>query len=280
MSNFNQEAYDRAISRRDLVRTDLEELAQQVEDGEIDGDTAAGLKGGYEAELAAADKDLSKLGTSPKPKKDKAVSSPESTKRTPSENGQPAASGGGLNYRLLVGAGILVVALVVIIFSVQNSSEPEPTAGPIDANAAQGSSCAELEDVLEQHPGNEFRLVVADCYVDTGDAMSAIGHFQGVLASNPTIVESAAASFGLGFLNMQIGQVVEASEFFKTATETDSQNYDAKYWYGMMLIYELDRPTEGVPYLEDVLTLPSLAPDTVASIEEAIAVARGDGAGS
>ena len=54
MSNFNQEAYDRATGRRDLARTDLEELAQQVEDGELDEETAAGLRSGYETELAAA----------------------------------------------------------------------------------------------------------------------------------------------------------------------------------------------------------------------------------
>ena len=64
MSNFNQEAYDRAAGRRDLVRTDLEELAQQVDDGEIDEATAAGLRSGYETELAAAEAEIAKLGSS------------------------------------------------------------------------------------------------------------------------------------------------------------------------------------------------------------------------
>lgn len=274
MSNFNQEAYERALSRRDLANRDLEELAQQVEDGEIDDETAADLRSGYEAELNAAEAALSKAGTPPKPKKAKpapAASKP-SAKRAPSERDEQPKT--GFNSRWLVGAGILVAALVIIIISVQNSSEPDPVAGALDPGAG-ATSCADLEEVLEQHPGNEFRLVVADCYVDTGDAMSAIGHFQGVLANNPTNVEKASASFGLGYMNMQIGQMAEAAELYRQATEADAENYDAKYWYGMMLIYELNQPEDGVPYLEAVLTLPSLAPDTISSIEEALAIAQG-----
>ena len=277
MSNFNQEAYDRAIDRRDLARTDLDELVQQVDDGEIDNSTAAGLRAGYEAELATAEAALATLGKPPTPKKSKpapAASEP-STKRAPSEEGQEQKA--GFNTRWLVGAGILVAALVVILISVQNSSEPEPTAAP---DVPQSSNCGELEDAMGAHPGNEFRLAVADCYAGVGDAMPAISHSQAVLDGSPTDIEKASASFGLGFLNMQIGRMPEAADLFKTATENDSQNYDAKYWYGMMLIYELDRYADGVSYLEEVLTLPTLAPDTIANIEEALAFGNGEDQGS
>lgn len=275
MSNFNQEAYDRAAGRRDLVRTDLEELAQQVDDGEIDEATAAGLRSGYETELAAAEAEIAKLGSPPSVKKTKTAPpvAKASTKRAPSEQGETPKS--GLNTRLLVGAGILVAALVVIVISVQNSSEPDQTAAPLDPNF--GSSCADLEASMDNHPGNEFRLAVADCYSSEGNAMPAITHYRAVLDADPTDLETSSASFGLGFLNMQIGQMVEATELFKTATETDDLNYDAKYWYGMMLIYEAGQPAEGVSYLKEVLTLPNLEPDTIANIEEAFAVAEGAG---
>ncbi len=277
MSNFNQEAYDRAIGRRNLAKTDLEELAQQVEDGEIGDSTAAGLRAGYEAELAAAEAALASLGKPPTPKKAKPAADEvgSSPTRAPSEQGQEKSA--GLNSRWLVGAGILVAALVVILISVQNSSEPEQTAAP---TFPQSAGCAELEAAMDAHPGNEFRLAVADCYAEVGDAMSAISYYQAVLDGDPTDMEKASASFGLGFLNLQIGRMPEAADLFKVATENDDQNYDAKYWYGMMLIYELDRYADGVPYLEEVLALPNLDPDTIANIEEALAFEGGEDQGS
>ncbi len=277
MTNFNQEAYDRAVGRRELARTDLEELAQQVEDGEIDASTAAGLRTGYEAELAAAEATLAALGKPPAPKKTPPAGkqSGSSPALSPAEQGREDTA--GLNRRWLVGAGILIAALVVILISVQNSSEPEQTAAP---TFPQSAGCAELEAAMDAHPGNEFRLAVADCYAETGDAMSAISHYQAVLDGDPTDIERASASFGLGFLNLQIGRMPEAADLFKVATENDDQNYDAKYWYGMMLIYELDRYADGVPYLEEVLELPNLDPDTIANIEEALAFEGGGNQGS
>ncbi len=280
MSSFNHEAYERAVSRRDLARTDLDELAQQVDDGEIDEATATELRAGYESELAAAEAELAKLGTPPAAKQPvaKPPTAPASPPRgrAPSEQGKGARAG-GLNTRLLVGAGVLIVAVVLILFSVQNSSEPEPTAGAPMGTAADGTDpCAELAAALETHEDNGFRLALADCYTQTGNAMSAIEHFRFVAEdADATDLEAAQANVGLGYLNLQIGEVQAAADYMTTALERDSDNLEAQYFLGMILIYDLGDPAGGVSYLESVLQTPDLPEAVVTDIETAIAEATG-----
>ena len=284
MSGFNQEAYDRAVARKDLARTDLEELAQQVDDGEIDEETAAGLRGGYEAELAAAEADLAKLGTPPKAKKSKpAATAPASTKRAPSEEGQTEAKSGGLNKRILAGAGILVAALVIILISVQNSSEPDPPAasGSMPAGATGADPCEELAAALTDHPDNGFRLALADCYSQTGNAMSAIEHYKAVAdGTDASPAEAAEANVGLGYLNLQIGELENAAGYMETALQSDPTDVEAQYFLGMMLIYDLGDPDRGISYLESVLEVPDLPESVIVDIETALALAQGDGTGS
>jgi tetratricopeptide (TPR) repeat protein len=284
MSGFNQEAYDRAVARKDLARTDLEELAQQVDDGEIDEETAAGLRGGYEAELAAAEADLAKIGTPPKSKKTKpAPAASASTKRAPSEKGQAEAKSGGLNKRILAGAGIFVAALVIILISVQNSSEPDPPAatGAMPPGATGADPCEELAAALTDHPDNGFRLALADCYSQTGNAMSAIEHYRAVADSTDAVpAEAAEANVGLGYLNLQIGELQNAAGYMETALQAEPENIEAQYFLGMMLIYDLDDPERGTSYLESVLEAPDLPPTVIQDIETALALAQGDGTGS
>jgi tetratricopeptide (TPR) repeat protein len=273
--SFNREAYDEAIARRDLARTDLDELAQQVEDGEIDEETASGLRSGYETELAAAEADLAKLGTPPSVKKPR-VEKP-STKRAPSERDQQPKT--GFNSRWLVGAGILIVALVMIIISVQNSSEPESVAGgDFPGTGSATDPCAEMADAVDQHPGNALRLALADCYTESGNAMAALEHFRTVVDSTEaTPVEVGRANVGLGYLNLQIGELTNAAEYMRSALAADATNIEANYFMGMMLVYDLGDPAGGVPYLETALAAPGLPESVVQEIETALAVAQGEG---
>jgi tetratricopeptide (TPR) repeat protein len=276
VSNFNQESYDRAVARQELALTDLEELAQQVDDGEIDAATAAGLRSGYEAELGAAEAELARLGPPPTPKKSPGQGS---TKRAPSEKGQPARKSSDLNTRLLVGAGILIVALVVILISVQNSAQPDPAAVGTQVTTASGEDpCAELADALTSHADNGFRLALADCYADVGNAMSAIEHYRTVAdAEGATDGEVARANVGLGFLNLQIGELTKAADYMRVALERDAANIEAQYFLGMMLVYDLGDPAAGAPYLESVLATPDLPETVVLEIQAALDVAAGEG---
>ncbi len=276
MSNFNQESYDRAVARKELALTDLEELAQQVDDGEIDAPTAAGLRSGYEAELGAAEAELARLGPPPTPKKSPGQAS---TKRAPSENGRPARKSSDLNTRLLVGAGILIVALVVILISVQNSAQPDPAAMGTQVTTASGEDpCAELADALTSHSDNGFRLALADCYADVGNAMSAIEHYRAVAdAEGAADGEVARANVGLGFLNLQIGELAKAADYMRVALERDAANVEAQYFLGMMLVYDLGDPAAGAPYLESVLATPDLPETVILEIQAALDVAAGEG---
>ena len=277
MSGFDQETYDRAAERRDLALTDLEELTVQVADGEIDYSTAAGLRTDYEAELAAAEAELAKLATAPVSEKPSVSGrSTDLTKPEPSENAQAESQPSGLNKRLLVGAGLFMVALVVILISVQQSSEPDPTATESVLGApADEDPCSELEAALSDHADNAFRLALADCYMGAGNAMSAIEHYRSVTESDTaTTGEASQASVGLGVLNIQIGEFAYAADYMRTALETDPVNLDAQYFLGMLLVYDLDDPAGGVPYLETVLEAPNLSDDVVLGIEKALAFAQ------
>ncbi|MDH5372263.1 MAG: hypothetical protein OEX97_04900, partial [Acidimicrobiia bacterium] len=201
----------------------------------------------------------------------------------PSEKGQPVDKAGGLNKRLLVGGGILVAALAVIIISVQNSSEPEPPAatGQMPGTATGSDPCAELADTLSNHPDDGFRLALADCYSQSGNAMSAIEHYKAV-ADNAegAPADVADANVGLGYLNLQISELNNAAEYMEAALEADPSNLEGQYWLGLMLIYDLGDSARGVSLLEAVLETPDLPPDTIQSIEEAIAEGQAGGAGS
>ena len=280
MSNFNQEAYDRATGRRDLARTDLEELAQQVEDGELDEETAAELRSGYEAELATAEAALAGIGSPPAVKKPKPAA--EATKKAPSEKGQPEPKTSTINTRLLVGAGILIAALVVILISVQNSSEPDQTAtGPIPGAGDGTDPCAELEAALSEHSDDQFRLALADCYSGTGNAMSAIEFYRGVADDTAAApADTARANVGLGLLNLQIGELQTTADYMNTALEEDANNVEAKYYLGMLLIYDLGDPEGGAEYLQSVLEGGNLPETVVLDIEAALAFVEDGGTGS
>lgn len=288
MSSFNREAYERARSRLEVARNDLEELEQQVEDGEIDEDTAAGLRAGYEAELQSAEAALAAAGTPPaKPPKKKAKAEdpakPASKKRAPSESLEKAPSGSGWNKRILVGGGILIAAVVFILLSVQGSAEPEPSAAPPTAANTDTATdpCAELAAALTDHADNGFRLALARCYTDTGNAMSAIEHYRAVADdSEATPEQTSQANVGLGYLNLQIGELNTAADYMEVALAADPTSLEAQYWLGLMLIYDLGDPERGVSYLESILATPDLPAETVQSIEEAIQIGTSGEQGS
>jgi tetratricopeptide (TPR) repeat protein len=257
--------------RKQMALRDLAELEEQVENGELDEETAAPIRASYASELGMAEAALSKLGPAPK-QQGQGQKARKETIKPASERDEP--QGRSLN-RMLIGTGAVLIAFAVVLVAVTQSANDDPVTDTTPAGAVGADPCAEMAAAVDQHPGNALRLALAECYLDSGDAMQSITQFRTVLDSAPSPEESTQASIGLGFLNLQIGEVDNASQYMRDALDTDPDNIDAKYWLGMMLVYDLDDPEAGALLLEDVLAVPDLPESVVTEIEEAISLATG-----
>lgn len=241
--------------RRSHALRDLEELSEQVAIGELDEATAAELRAGYEAELAAVEREA-----------------------TQPEVAAPADPGGRSSRRALIGALLLIGAFtVVIIVAAQvfrsdggSSSQAEPDTGGMDAAAL-----AELEEVVAAHPDVPgMRLALADLYFEQGDYGSAVDHYLTVLSGKMTVEEESHTLGRIGWMAYSTGQVGAAVDYLNASLTADPNYSEGKLFLGMVRLYGLEDAAGAIPLLEEVLALPDLTSDVRSQVEMAVNDAR------
>ena len=252
--------------RRRIALRDLEELAEQVLNGELDEETAGRLRAGYEAELAAVD--------------EAAAAEPVSAatrKETGAETAAEPAEGRSSN-RIVVGALALVgVLTVVILFAAQVfRSDPEPSPQtPTDVASIDGSSAEEMEAIVAAHPESAaMRLALADLYFEQGDYGSAIDHYLQVTNLELTLDEESRTLGRIGWMAYSTGQVESAVQFINNSLEINPDYYEGKLFLGMVSLYGLEDPAAALPLLEEVNALPGLGDQLRVEVEAALADAR------
>lgn len=252
----------RLLERRVVVARDIEELAGQVSDGEIDAETSADLLAIYNQELATLDLALTELP--------KQVGHAE-------PSGAPAVTGRSPRQVLMIGAVLITVLTVAIVFAARNLGVDEQVAsGPGDLIVDPASVTNEqLEAVVAANPANNaMRMALADRYFRDDAYGSALDHYLYILDNSPTDAEETKALARLGWIAYSSGLADSGEQFVLQSLAVDPANPEATLFLGFITLYGLNDPEAAIPQLEAALALPDLPETIVTGLEQALAEAR------
>lgn len=253
--------------RRRIVLRDLEELAEQVADGEIDEATASRLEAGYRAELAEVERAL-KARPSRLPKAESEVAKPAKT-------AAPAAWTRHIVWAM--GAAVLVLTGVIVFLATRSGGDGAAAATTTQAGALP-DDIAELEAVVAAHPeSNAMRLTLAGLYFDRGDYLEAMEHYLAVLDNSPTAEEEAMALARVGWMAYITEQPQTAVAYLEQSIAKDPSYGEAKLFLGVVLLYGMEDPAAALPLLEEVLAMSDLPGELRPEVEQMVAEARGGG---
>jgi len=249
----------RLEERRDNALRDLEELAQQVEDGEIDDEAAARLEESYRAELAAAEEGLAAL-PEPQPKAPKKEAA--AAKQRPGRPVEEAPR--RLPARGLAMIAAVVAVLTVAIVFIANSSGDEETAAPGTPSqstmpAGSGDMVADLEAAVAANPEvNGMRLALAEVYFNQFEFDKAREHYLAVLHNSPTPDELTETMLQLGLVEFYSGDPETAAQHIQVVLDDDPESLPGRFYLGAIQLYGLEDPASAIETLEGLVDDPEL----------------------
>lgn len=261
------------LERRRLKATieqatrDLEELAGQVEAGEIDGATAADLLATYQREREEAQQALAALDTS-------ATSDLTRSPRSP--------------VRVLIGTVILVSAFGGVVYAAVRAATDNTTAalqgdaavtGPVDPDSVSNETMeAVIAANLDNPQINGMRFALANRYFDAGDYAKAFPHFQAILENDPPPELAAATLIRLGWMVYDgNGEVDLAISLLDQALEITPDDSLGLYLLSRVEWCGASDPSAAAALLERAMADPGLDADTRALLEADLAAARAGG---
>lgn len=268
---------DRIAALDERVRNaqrDLEELAEQVDAGEIDETTAVRLEAGYRRELAEAQRLLAEIRgperQAPARKRGPVVSE---------DGGATPRRASGSPRNVLVGMLVAMVALTVVIVIAGRGDDDGGAAAPATTQGPEigssGDPIADMEAAVAAHPeSNEMRLALAGMYFDLGQYLPAMEHYLAVLENDPAPDEESVALARVGWMAYVTDQPATAVEYFNAALAIDPAYGEAKLFLGVVLLYGMEDPEAAFPVLEEVLAFPDLPEQLRPDVERMLAEAR------
>ena len=237
--------------RRDRALDDLIALDTQVESGEIDAASAADLRLRYEAEAAAALRDL-----------DSALA--------------PPVAGRSPRRVAVAVAGFSVIA-ALIVFGLVKAIQPRPeggfATGGRDTSSVDLSTISneEMEAVVAANPDViSMRLALARRYVEAGDFSSALPHYFEVLEREERNPE---ALMYMGWMTYLSGDAATGVALIEQSLEAAPGDMLATWLLANAIYHGLDDRMRAVPLLEAVLASGEAPPEIVSQAEQMIAEA-------
>lgn len=247
--------------RLDHVRVDLDELAAQIDAGEIDAATGKRLGARYEAELAELKSSLEMPG------REDAAPSPDEKPRS--------------YRRAVIGTLALLASFTLAIVFISGDSIPtqQGAAEGIDPTPRAAPQTQGMFDAMEQavvaDPGNiSLRLGLADAYFQQGEYSTSLSHYLAVLERNPDARQESIALGRVGWMAFITSQFDAADEYLRRSLDADPGNVEGKLFLGYVRLLGFDDPAEAIPLLEDVLDFPDLSTELRAEVEGMLESAR------
>jgi tetratricopeptide (TPR) repeat protein len=223
--------------RTGLLRT-LKNLDDEHATGQLSDATYRSLRHETEARAVAVLRALEVRGDAGEPTSLREL---RSRRVASGPDGDPAPMPGrrrSLAFALAGGGVVVAVVALVLAGSIHRRS----SGGPITGTAQGGLSF--FEQRVADHPDDvAARLDLAQRYLETGDAQSAVQQYVAVLQLAPRNPEAHAQ---LGFLLYQAGRASDGLAAVRQALDLDPTYPEALYFEGVILLKGLDRPSEAV----------------------------------
>jgi tetratricopeptide (TPR) repeat protein len=265
--------------RRRHAQRDLDELAEQVEMGDIDEASARELEAGYRAELEAVEERLSALPA-------RSAGARRESKRPARSEGKGRAEGSAerrvsgkrsarstTTVLVAMGVAMIVVTALIVIAAGGDDEGPAPAAGggmsDLEVDVPQtGDAITDAQALVDAHPeSNPIRLQLAGAYFDlaieqkigggeTRDAfLGAMEQYLFVLGNDPTPQEQSHAQTRVGWMAFETGQFAQAEATLREALTADPANVEAQWFLGIVLLEGMEDPAAAVPVFEDLLEM-------------------------
>ncbi len=260
---------DRTREQIELIYEELDEVDQQVADGDLDADTAAEIKRRYEAELAALEASL------------------EAAEQA-GDDGAVDGDGKGLaarrlNGRAIAGIALVVTAMTVVaVFAVQSINSQRITGadgivGDIVRGEAQidleNVSNEEMEAVVAANPDIvPMRLALARRYFEAGEFDKALDHYFEVLNRE----QHPEALANIGWMTYLSGRPDIAVSYVEAALDRQP-DYLAAEWFLGNIYVALGRNDEAVIMLTTVIASDAIPDDVRTAAVDLLEQIRGEG---
>lgn len=210
---------ERTDEQIELITEELDDLARQVDDGELDAATADRLRAKYVSEL-----DALMLERSLEPAIDEAKAADRVSR---------------VSGRALVGTAIVAVSVAVIAVFAVNSLTGPSTAGVegVASDVVTGDagidlsqvSDAEMEAVVAQNPDVVgMRLALARRYFEAGDFDKALNHYMVTL----DIEKHPEALANVGWMTYLSGRPDVALEYVEASLQRQPSSLTATWFLG------------------------------------------------
>lgn len=245
---------DRTREQIELIHEELDEVEVQVQDGDLDEETAAEIRRRYKAELAALEASLAAAETIV-------------GEGAPDTEGI-RSKGRRLNGRAISGIALVAVAIAVIgVFAVRSIDSPRITGadgivGDIVRGEAQidleSVSNEEMEEVVAANPDIiPMRLALAQRYFEAGEFDKALDHYFEVLNRE----QNPEALANVGWMTYLSGRPDIAVSYVEAALERQP-DYLAAEWFLGNIYASLGRNDEATVYLTKI-SVSGQVPDDV-----------------
>lgn len=262
---------DHLVERRAIVQRDLEELATQLAEGEVEAATAERLRATYHAELESLDTAIDGLGV--------VAAEPEPVAEVP-DVAEPRSR----SPRRMVAGSLLVIAALSVAIALaardtgQESNQPLASSpGGLTVDPASISN-EQLEAVIAANPNvNAMRMALADRYFEAEEYGAALNHYIYIADNQPTPAEDTKALARIGWMAYTTGLSEAAEEYITASLAIDPTNAEAILFRGFITMYGLGDVNAAIPQLEAALELTNLSANVVSQIEDALAEARSGG---
>lgn len=250
--------------RWEQASRDLEELEQQLAEGEIPAATGRELRQTYLAEMDEA--------------RHRVLGGPSPPAHEP-PSGQDGRSGSPFwNRGRIMVVVILAAAGVALVISVGWFAPAETQSAPGEEFDPSRYSNETMEAVIaanSDHPQiNGMRLALAERYFQSADFSSAFSHYRDVLEHSPSPVEEAEALGRLGWMAWAgSGEVQLAIDTLDRALAAVPEHPQNLYFKAIVLWCGAGRNQEAVPLLQQVVE--ALPAETAVASELSAARAGG-----
>jgi tetratricopeptide (TPR) repeat protein len=244
----------RIAERIAQVERDMIELAEQVDNGEIDAAAAAGLQQRYEKE-----RDLL------------LTQSADDEAET-----EPATAAPFLSGSRLLGIGAVLVAVIgiavwLLTTTHTNTSGVEGVAADVVNGQAMNLGDVtdeQMEEVIAQNPDiAPMRLALAERYFTEGDFPKALEHYMYVL--DTLGVKDATALANVGWMTYLSGVSDVAQSFVEQSLAVQPDGGIAFWYLANIRLYGLNDPAGAVEPLEKLLQYDDL-PDEIRTEAESM----------